>query len=224
MPAATQPFPCVPSRKPSMPKRCPPGVFCISNSLLFALIGVLAVIVAYVVWRGSDAVANGAAVGPILIQMPPQPPMGPLPVVPPAAIPVDTRFTRPPQPLRDWLAPPELPPRGGIATIPINIPTQGLPEQFQPIGNLKVHGSDKILPLYGRRTATGNGLWWNYYTRTDTFNPVPLPIRYQKRDCMDDVGCNELFSGETVRIETTGESAKVTMFRYDGPKYIPGLI
>jgi hypothetical protein len=41
---------------------------------------------------------------------------------------------------------------------------------------------------------------------------------------MDDVGCNELFSGETIRIETTGENAKVTMFRYDGPKYIPGLL
>lgn len=212
-----------------------------SNNLLFALIGVLVLIVGFVAWQGSVAVSSGAAVGPIVIKMPPslssQPPMGPLPdypsssspppvpLAPPAVGLVDTRFARPPQPLRDWLAPPELPPRGGIATIPINIPTQGLPEQFQPIGNLKVLGpNDKILPLYGRRTATGNGLWWNYYTRTDTFNPVPLPIRYQKRDCMDDVGCNELFSGETVRIETTGENAKVTMFRYDGPKYIPGLI
>lgn len=217
-----------------MPKRCPPGVFCVSNNLLFALIGVLALIVGFIVWQGSVAVSNGAAVGPIVIKMPSslssslssQPTYpSPIPIAPPATSLVDTRFTRPPQPLRDWLAPPELPPRGGIATIPINIPTQGLPEQFQPIGNLKVLGSsDKILPLYGRRTATGNGLWWNYYTRTDTFNPVPLPIRYQKRDCMDDVGCNELFSGETIRIETTGENAKVTMFRYDGPKYIPGLI
>jgi hypothetical protein len=215
-----------------MTKRCPPGVFCVSNTLLFALIGVLAAVVAFVAWQGSIAASSGAAVGPIVIKMPPQPPMGPLPsyggppapIAPPAVGLVDTRFARPPQPLRDWLAPPEIPPRGGIATIPINIPTQGLPEQFQPIGNLKVQGSDKILPLYGRRTATGNGMWWNYYTRTDTFNPVPLPIRYQKRDCMDDVGCNELFSGETVRIETTGENAKVTMFRYDGPKYIPGLI
>jgi hypothetical protein len=214
-----------------MPKRCPPGVFCISNSFIFALIGVLAFAIGFLLWQQSAA----TAASPIVIRTPPQPPMGPLPaypgpgtdptpIVPPAAALVDTRFARPPQPLRDWLAPPELPPRGGIATIPINIPTQGLPEQFQPIGNLKVHGSDKILPLYGRRTATGNGTWWNYYTRTDTFNPVPLPIRYQKRDCMDDVGCNELFSGETIRIETTGETAKVTMFRYDGPKYIPGLL
>jgi hypothetical protein len=215
-----------------MPKRCPPGIFCISNSFIFALIGVLVFAIAFLLWQGPFA---APASSPLVIRTPPQPPMGPLPaypgpgpspspIAPPAVGLVDTRFARPPQPLRDWLAPPELPPRGGLATIPINIPTQGLPEQFQPIGNLKVHGSDKILPLYGRRTATGNGMWWNYYTRTDTFNPVPLPIRYQRRDCMDDVGCNELFSGETIRIETTGENAKVTMFRYDGPKYIPGLL
>jgi hypothetical protein len=211
-----------------MANRCPPGVFCVSNTLLFVLIGVLVGIVVFVAWRGSSALSAGAAVGPIVIRMPPQPPMSP-PLSTTTVLGggpdfVDTRFARPPQPLRDWLAPPEIPPRGGIATIPINIPTQGLPEQFQPIGNIRVDGTEKMLPLYGRRTATGNGTWWNYYTRTDTFNPVPLPIRYQKRDCMDDVGCNELFSGEHVRLEGTGETGRVTVFRYDGPKYIPGLM
>jgi len=135
----------------------------------------------------------------------------------------DGRFNRAPQPLRDWMAPPELPPRGGIATIPINIPTQGLPESFQAMGNISVHGS-KMLPLYGRRTMRGSSDRWNYYTRTDTYNPVPLPLRYKNRDCMDDIGCPELFSGERVEIEGTGESGQVRVFRYDGPKYIPGMI
>ena len=207
-----------------MANRCPPGVFCVSNTLLFALIGVLAGIVVFVAWQGGSALATGAAVGPIVIRMPPQPPMAPTTVLNSGPDFIDTRFARPPQPLRDWLAPPEFPPRGGIATIPINIPTQGLPEQFQSIGNIRVDGTEKMLPLYGRRTATGNGTWWNYYTRTDTFNPVPLPIRYQKRDCMNDTGCNELYSGEHVRLEGTGETGRVTVFRYDGPKYIPGMI
>ena len=57
----------------------------------------------------------------------------------------DSRYDIAPQPLRDWMAPPEFPPRGGIASIPINIPTQGLPESFSSVGVVKVE--DKILPL-----------------------------------------------------------------------------
>jgi hypothetical protein len=135
----------------------------------------------------------------------------------------ESRFDRAPQPLRDWMAPPEFPPRGGIATIPINIPTQGLPESFQSMGNISV-GGGKMLPLYGRRTMRGSSDRWNYYTRTDTYNPVPLPIRYKNRDCMDDIGCAELYSGETVHLEGTGEHGAVRIFRFDGPKYIPGLV
>jgi hypothetical protein len=121
------------------------------------------------------------------------------------------------------MAPPELPPRGGIATIPINIPTQGLPESFQAMGNLSIQGG-KMLPLYGRRTMRGSSDRWNYYTRTDTYNPVPLPLRYKGRDCMDDIGCPEVFSGETVHVDGTGETGVVRVFRYDGPKYVPGML
>jgi hypothetical protein len=135
---------------------------------------------------------------------------------------VDTRFARAPQPLRDWMEAPEYPPRGGIASIPINIPTQGLPESFQMTGNINVDG--KMLPLYGRRTMRGSSDRWNYYTRTDTFNPVPIPLRYQNKDCMDDIGCQELYSGEHVVLDGTGEQGKVRLYRYDGPKYVAGLI
>ena len=134
----------------------------------------------------------------------------------------DSRYDMAPQPYRDWMAPPEFPPRGGIASIPINIPTQGLPESFQSVGVVNV--DDKILPLYGRRTAGGGGDRWNYYTRTDTYNPVPIPVRFQKRDCMDDVGCNEILSGEEIKVEVMNKPGRTSMYRYDGPKYIPGLI
>ena len=119
------------------------------------------------------------------------------------------------------MAPSEFPPRGGIASIPINIPTQGLPESFQSVGLITVDGS--VWPLYGRRTMGGSDRW-NYYTRTDSFNPVPIPIRFQKRDCMDDVGCQEILSGEQVKIEAVGKEGTTKMYRFDGPKYIPGLL
>jgi hypothetical protein len=133
----------------------------------------------------------------------------------------DSRFSQAPQPLRDWMAPPEFPPRGGLTSMPINIPTQGLPESFQSIGIIKA--GEQILPLYGRRTAGSNNRW-NYYTRTDTFNPVPIPLRYQRRNCMDDVGCQEMMSGENIHVDALNKEGQVEIYRFDGPKYIPGLL
>lgn len=196
-----------------MPRRCPPDTFCLSSEFLMLIIGVLIVIIAIgFAFRGSMHSAQ-----PIIIKTQDSG----LPRIQTTEV-VDSRFNRAPQPLRDWMSPPELPPRGGLASIPINIPTQGIPETFQMSGNINVDG--KMLPLYGRRTMRGSSDRWNYYTRTDTFNPVPIPLRYKNRDCMDDIGCQEIFSGDHVTLDGTGESGKVRVFRYDGPKYIPGLI
>jgi hypothetical protein len=134
----------------------------------------------------------------------------------------DSRFSQAPQPLRDWMGRPEFPPRGGLTSMPINIPTQGLPESFQAIGIIKT-GNEQILPLYGRRTA-GASDRWNYYTRTDTFNPVPIPLRAHRRNCMDDIGCPELMSGEHITVDALNKQGQVEIYRFDGPKYIPGLL
>jgi hypothetical protein len=119
------------------------------------------------------------------------------------------------------MAPPEIAPPPMPGSVPINIPTQGLPESFQSVGMVTMDG--KMLPLYGRRT-TGSSSRWNYYTRTDTYNPIPVPLIYQNRACMDDVGCNELYSGDGVVMEGTGQHGKVTLYKFGGPRYIPGLI
>jgi hypothetical protein len=151
-----------------------------------------------------------------IIQMPEQRP----PIVS-VGVGVDGKYAKPPQPLRDWMSMPELPPRGGIATIPINIPTKGLPESFQAIGIIKTQND--VLPLYGRRTA-GSTDRWNYYTRTNSYNPVPIPIQSGKKDCMNDIGCNELFSGDNILVEELHGQGTVKIYNYDGPKYIPGLL
>ena len=96
----------------------------------------------------------------------------------------------------------------------INIPTR-IPDVFQSTGVINV--DDKLLPLYGRRTR---GDRWNYYTRTDTYNPVPIPIRHQKRDCMEDIGCQELMTGDEIKVEAMNKHGKVNIYKYDGPKYI----
>ena len=200
-----------------MPRRCPPDTFCFSSEFLMIIIGILIVVIAI-----GFAFRSQQQAPPIIIKTD-----SGVPAITTVNSHItraspDSRFMRAPQPLRDWMEGPEYPPRGGIATIPINIPTQGLPESFQMTGNINVDG--KMLPLYGRRTMMGSSDRWNYYTRTDTFNPVPIPLRYKNKDCMDDIGCQELYSGEQVHLDGTGEEGKVRLFRYDGPKYVPGLI
>ena len=113
----------------------------------------------------------------------------------------DSRYSMAPEPLK--------------ASVPINIPTRGLPDSFQSIGVVNI--DDKILPLYGRRINSDR---WNYYTRTDTYNPVPIPIRFQRRDCMDDIGCNEIMSGDDIKVEVMNKQGKANIYKYDGPKYI----
>ncbi len=190
--------------------KCPPGVLCISNNINSILITLLIVLVLFAIYTIMSKQQSSTII------MPQQQPAST------TVIPVgETRYDRAPQPLRDWMMPPEFPPRGGLASIPINIPTQGLPESFQTVGLITVDGS--VWPIYGRRTA-GSRDRWNYYTRTDTFNPVPIPIRFQRRDCMDDIGCQEILSGDEVKIEALHKEGKAKMYRFDGPKYIPGLI
>jgi hypothetical protein len=78
----------------------------------------------------------------------------------------------------------------------------------------------QILPLYGRRTTSRSDRF-QYYTRTDSYNPVQLPIQHKRRDCQDDVGCEELFDGESVSLKPTGQQGTTTIYRFDGPVYVP---
>ena len=131
----------------------------------------------------------------------------------------DDRFSRAPKPERDWIASPDLSSlRPSIRNLP-TIPTRGIPETYQQMGILRTD-EGTVLPLYGRPTASRSDRF-QYYSRTDTYNPIQLPIRYNNYDCVDDVGCNELFDGDTISLVPTGQKASVTLYRLSGPTYIP---
>jgi len=133
----------------------------------------------------------------------------------------DSRYTRAPKPERDWLIPPDMSAVVNSPTVVASIPTRGLPDSYQSFGIITV--GDKVFPLYGRQLASRSGRF-QYYTRTDTYNPVQLPIRFNRRDCQDDIGCEEIFDGDIVQIPGNGVEGRVSIYRFSGPAYVPVIL
>ena len=93
--------------------------------------------------------------------------------------------------------------------VPINIETRGYAGDYQQIGMLykmrfliktkKGNNSEtNILPLFGKPMYS-NSSKWSYYTSSDKFNNVKIPINYKGRDCTDDYGCDEIYDGDLIR-------------------------
>ena len=196
---------------------CPPGVVCLSNTLGV----VLTIAIAIALYFVYQAVTMNRTGQPSFLET--QKPIQIVNQIPPVmGGGGDDRYTRAPEPLRFWQTGPDL--RGAMippGAVPINVSTRGLPQAYQQMGLIKT--GDQLLPLYGRQTAYRSDRY-NYYTRTDTYNPIQVPIRYEKRDCMDSIGCEELLGGENIKIAGLGKEGNVEVYKFDGPTYIPGLV
>ena len=119
--------------------------------------------------------------------------------------------------------------------VPINIPTRGESGGFQQVGVLhKIDTSDEtmqignnnepvILPLMGAPTYNGSNKW-TYYTATDKYNQIKLPITNKNRKCDSEYGCDELYDEETVTIPAYNGSFKVKKYDFDKPRYLPFVV
>jgi len=192
-----------------MVRSCPPGVICLTPNIITGAIILALVMVTVILYMKQESQPHQ------IVQriLEPQPEV----VVQTG----DDRYTRAPKPERHWITQPDLPTGAEIYGKLPRVPTRGIPETYQSMGIITM-GDGKILPLYGRRTASRSDRF-QYYTRTDTYNPVQLPIRVKRRDCQDDVGCEELYNEDEVNIASMGKG-KTTIYRFDGPAYIPGII
>ena len=106
-----------------------------------------------------------------------------------------------------------------LKNIPINIPTRGETNYVQ-IGILSNSDNDKILPLYGKQIYQ-RSQQWNYYTTTDNYNLIKIPLSYEGKDCMKETGCKELNDGDNILIEEYGEIFKVKIYESSKYRYIP---
>ena len=126
----------------------------------------------------------------------------------------DDPMLRPP--LRRYVSTDNVP----VAAVPINIQTRGPTPEVQQVGVLTSADNDKILALYGRPTYRGSSKWL-YYTGTDKYQSLKLPVERAGRNCTDEFGCDELTEDDAVTVKGYGGTFKVSIYNLDAPRYIP---
>lgn len=116
------------------------------------------------------------------------------------------------------------------AGLPININTRGPSSGFQQMGFLTETGVDpsgnkenKLLPLYGEQTYPGSNQY-RYYTSSDGFQSVKLPVNNKNKDCMDEYGCDEIYDGDNINVNGYNKSYKAQLYKIDRPRYNPYVI
>ena len=110
-----------------------------------------------------------------------------------------------------------------VGLMPINIETRGATPDVQQVGILSNSNNDTILALYGRPTYRGSSKWL-YYTGTDKFHSIKLPVTKNGRDCTGDYGCEELYDGDSVSVKGHAGTFGVTIYGLDAPRYIPYIV
>ncbi len=223
---------------------CPPGVFCLDNVHIFLAVLLIVTLVVFF-FKKQDYNPFSQWMSPQQLQ--PQQPQQQsesqpkikenmyggeyYPPIPPRDLIVNKERER----LINPLLPPE---RSNVLTeagLPIidspnsiNIHTRGYSGGYQQIGllykNNESHNDDSnnILPLFGRPTFV-NSNKWNYYTSSDKFHSLKIPITIKGRKCTDEQGCTELYDGDTVMVHPYKGEFKVEIYGYDSPKYLPQI-
>lgn len=61
----------------------------------------------------------------------------------------------------------------------------------------------KVMPLFGQSLRHKHSDRWNYFTATDQYQSIRIPVHFENRDCMnEDTGCREIYTNDTVTIPT----------------------
>lgn len=93
---------------------------------------------------------------------------------------------------------------------PVEVPVRMEPEfrpppvkEYKP-GHIQQMGillgeDGETLPLYGKEVR-GRRDRYHYYTATPGQQIYSIPVSYGDRDCMDDMGCQELYGQEKVTV------------------------
>ena len=201
-----------------MPKRCPPGVFCIENYTIFAIFCILIVALAYLFVRKPTTVSPTEKVDVNIFDAIRSPFVRSNPgisyneqegdiLLNPYAPPVnDERYLTPSRDIR--------------GRVPINIRTQGVDASYRQVGILtSQNGKEQILPLMGRPLITNRDNW-QYYTMSER-NNIKLPVSVKGKSCMNEYGCDKIYDGDTIYVEGYGNIFRATIYDNDVMRYLP---
>jgi hypothetical protein len=99
----------------------------------------------------------------------------------------------------------------------INIPSRGLPDNYQSVGVLARIQDEKILQLFGRQKYMGSNQWEYYVTGMDRYGfPNKMPIKVK--------GDKELFDKDKIELDWLDKSKgefEVNLYNFDVPRYNP---
>jgi len=85
------------------------------------------------------------------------------------------------------------------------------PSYVQQMGVL-IGENNETLPLYGKEVR-GRRDSYHYYTVTPGEQVYSLPVSINDRDCMDDMGCKEIYGNETVGVLGQTGSFEAKLYR-----------
>lgn len=99
----------------------------------------------------------------------------------------------------------------------LNIPTRGLPDNYQALGALTRKSDEKVLQLFGRQKYPGSNQWEYYVSGADTYgfpNKMPISIK----------GDREIEDKQKIQVPWLDKDKgdfEVNLFNYDVPRYNP---
>ena len=101
---------------------------------------------------------------------------------------------------------------GGGVVIPINVPTRSVNSSYRQVGILtRVNGPETILSLMGRPLFPSQDKW-QFYTMSDKNQSVKLPVTHKKRSCTSDMGCDNIYNGDTIYVEGYNDAFRATIY------------
>ena len=87
------------------------------------------------------------------------------------------------------------------------------PGHVQQMGVL-LGEDNETLPLYGKEVR-GRRDQYHYYTSTPGQQIYSIPVTVEGRDCMDDIGCKELYGNEDVNVLDKAATYAAKLYRTD---------
>ncbi len=110
-------------------------------------------------------------------------------------------------------------------TVPINVSTNvgAVDTSYRQVGilhPLNKQKSENLLPLMGRPVFTNRNKW-QYYTISNQYNSIKLPVIVKGRSGTNEYGVDEINNGDRVRIQGLNDVYKVSVYDNDTIQYLP---